>query len=346
MSCDLWPLSSTCLPEGWSTDPATWDDAQAEAVEAASEILRRLSGGVYGLCTLKIRPCRRRCAELYGADRVLRDGLGVSGGPWTPALIDGRMYNITCGCVGECGCSPLCEIILNPPAFDVLAVKIDGQTLPSTAYRVDQQRRLVRVDGQCWPDCQEIALEDTQPNTWSVLYRTGRPVPAGGRVAMTELATNLWQACNGMKCKLPARVTQVVRDGVTYDLIDDLSVFERGRTGLNRVDMWLASVNPYAARAPMAVWSPDLVTHRRTTFPDLGQVSPPDPGHDGATSFTYTQLAPSTLWIITHDLGFRPAGVQVHDNAGQEIVGQVEYPSLNVVTIEFSAPVSGVAYLS
>lgn len=269
MTCDLWPILPECLPQGWLADPATWDTEQTAAVTVATEILKRLSGGVYGLCTLKIRPCRRRCEQASNAMlyRELDVTAGGGGGPWIPALIDGQLYNITCGCVGQCGCSPLCEIILAPGAYDVTEVRVNGTVLPASDYRVDDNRRLVRTDEGCWPECQELRLPDTQPGTFSITFRTGQPVPAGGQMAVTDLALNLYQACRGKTCQLPSRVTQVVRDGVTWQLLDDLSVFDRGRTGLPRVDLWLASVNPYASRGPMRVWSPDTVRSRRTTWP-------------------------------------------------------------------------------
>lgn len=343
MVCEPWPVDPGCLPPGWSPDPTQWTAAQRQAVEVASEILKRLTAGAFGLCTLKIRPCRKRCEE--GNADLLRHSLGVVGGPWTPALIDGRMYNISCGCIGECGCSPLCELILNPYAYDILQVRLDGAVLPPTAYRVDDNRRLVRTDGGCWPDCQELARPDTEPGTWSVTYRTGVPVPPGGRMAVTDLAIQLWRACQGNKsCALPERVTQVVREGITYTLLDNLEVFERGRTGLNRVDLWLTSVNPYAARAPMRAWSPDTIRSRRTTWPTEPLIDEPGPGTPG--SYVHVQTTPAQVWTITHTLGFYPGGITVLDSASQEIVGEVSYPATNIVRIEFSAPVSGTAYLS
>jgi hypothetical protein len=341
MVCEPWPVDLTCLPKDWSTDDTEWDGAQRQAVEVASEILKRFSGGVYGLCALKIRPCRTR-----GGCRGLLDvSVEVGSSSWSPALIDGRMYNIACGCSGQCGCSPLSEIILNPAAYDILAVKVDGVVLPSTAYRVDDRRRLVRLDGLTWPDCQELALPDTEPGTFSVSYRTGNAVPAGGRMAVTDLAGQLWKACQDRKnCSLPERVTSVVREGITYTLLDNLDVFERGRTGLSRVDMWLASVNPYSARGSMAVYSPDTVRARRETWPTEDIPVPPDPGPGG--SYVYVQSVAAAVWTIVHPLGFRPGGVQVLNSLGQEVVGEVTYPDINTVRIAFSGPVAGTAYLS
>lgn len=372
--CENWPLDPNCLPTGWEPDQEDWTADQLQAVEAASEILHRLTAGVYGLCSLKIRPCRRRCEE-YG-DRYLFP-LGVSSGPWTPTMIDGRVYNITCGCAGECGCSPLCEIVLDPYAYDILQVKVDGAILPPSAYRVDDHRRLVRIDGACWPECQELALPDTAAGTFSITYRTGTPVPAGGRMAVTDLAVQLWKACSGAAgCVLPQRVTQVVREGVSYTLLDNMEVFDRGRTGLSRVDLWLSTVNPYNAKTQMRAWSPDTVRARRTTFPDqVGTVPPVPPvpgwvpwsavGQAGGVApldlmakiplqylpddlgdfYLHVQSTPAAVWTVQHNLGHYPSSVSVFsaDFTTQYDDFRVHHIDLNQLLIETSMPIAGVA---
>lgn len=52
-----------------------------------------------------------------------------------------------------------------------------------------------------------------------------------------------------------------------------------------------------------------------------------------------------SVWLITHDLGFNP-NVTTTNDAGEEIVGLVEYLSDNTLQITFSEAVSGWAYLS
>jgi hypothetical protein len=340
MACELWPLDPSCLPEGWAASPQLWDDEQRLAVEAATEILKSHTAGIFGLCALKVRPCRKGCA-----DRSLDYApMGVTGSPWTPMLIDGHAVNLTCGgCYGgDCGCSRLCETILDPGIHDILQVRIDGEILASTAYRVDDGRKLVRIDGDCWPDCQELALADTEPGTFSVLYRTGNPVPAGGRRAATELSVELWKSCRPGRGACPTlsdRVTQVVREGISYSY-DNLDVYERGRTGLNRVDMWLASVNPYNVRSQMRAWSPDIVRSRTTTWPQ--GALPPSPG---AQLFVHVQSVAALVWTVAHNLGFYPAGVRV-EGAASDSVGDVTYVDANTVRIVLHEPLTGVAYLS
>jgi hypothetical protein len=73
-------------------------------------------------------------------------------------------------------------------------------------------------------------------------------------------------------------------------------------------------------------------------FPPRG--APADVGH-----FTYGQAPPAAVWDITHNLGFFP-DVQVFDNSGDEVEGDVTHVSDNELVLTFSAPISGVAYLN
>jgi len=62
-------------------------------------------------------------------------------------------------------------------------------------------------------------------------------------------------------------------------------------------------------------------------------------------SYYHVQIAASAFWVVTHNLDFYP-NVTVIDSAGTVIIGDVNYLNANTVTISFSAPFSGRAYLS
>lgn len=63
------------------------------------------------------------------------------------------------------------------------------------------------------------------------------------------------------------------------------------------------------------------------------------------TGFEFTQAAPSSIWNITHNLGFKP-NVLVIDTSNNECHGIINQISINSLTITFSAAFSGIAYLS
>lgn len=68
----------------------------------------------------------------------------------------------------------------------------------------------------------------------------------------------------------------------------------------------------------------------------------------GSDMYTFTQSIAASVWIITHNLGFHP-NVRTEDLAGVNIHGTiVDDPGNpgNRLTITFSIPVAGKAYLS
>lgn len=341
--CAPWPLDPTCLPQGWSADPAQWTTRQRAAVRFSSSILYRLTAYQIGLCPVKVRPCRTP------SDCVTPWWSVQQAGPVALLPNAGRWLGYGCGCsTTPCGCGPLSEITLDPPATTITQVLVDGQALPANAYRVDGRRKLVRVDGGRWPECQDLALPDTAPGTWSVAYQTGTPpeLVDGADMANTALALEIDKACNGdTSCKLPKPVVRVVRDGIEYTYLNNFEAFQRGRTGLALVDMWLESVNPYSIKVPMQVYSPDTVHSRQqTTWPSP---SLPNPAPGGAQSYVHVQSVPATVWTMVHNLGFYPGGVELEDNDGNTIVGaEISYPDINTVRAELSVPLSGVATIS
>lgn len=339
-SCTLWPLVPDCLPDCWSPDPTEWTPLQRWSVEAAAAMLRRLTAGIYNFCPITIRPCRRNCPpERY---RYLNDPLAL---PWIPAMLDGKIYNLTCGvCRDECGCGPLSEIILDPFATEIIQVKVDGLVLPREAYRVDDWRKLVRLDGGQWPDCQNIDRPDTAPGTFSVSYWSGTVPDAGASFALTDLAVEWWKACQGKPCSLGENVRQVARQGITYDIDTVYESIREGRTGLKRVDLWIQSVNPHGLRRRFRVYSPDTIHGRRTTWPTTG-LPPVQPGPNPLGG-SWVFSTPQEVWLVQHGFGFTPAGVQASDMTGREVRGEVTYPDDNTVQIEFAQPTAGRVRLS
>lgn len=68
---------------------------------------------------------------------------------------------------------------------------------------------------------------------------------------------------------------------------------------------------------------------------------------DASLSYGYThnQLATASVWTITHGMGKFPS-VTVVDSGGSMVVGQVEYLDSNSLTVTFTAPFGGKAYLN
>lgn len=272
--CD-WPLATECCPDWTGVE----EGLKARATSWATEILWMLTGRIYGVCSVTIRPCASQCAIPQGTTYEGYAGnamIGGIAGIWTPSMIDGAWVNCSC----TTGCCSVCKLDLPfTPAASVTSIQIDGAVLapeyrsdPDDAespmfptYRVDSYDRLVRLDGGCWPGCQDLSLPLSEEGTWAITYDFGIPVPAGGQIAAAELACEFAKACSGdSSCKLPSRVQSVSRQGVTMTLLDTLSdLWKEGRTGLFNVDLWLSAVNPHGLRERSAVYTPELLRKRR-----------------------------------------------------------------------------------
>lgn len=61
--------------------------------------------------------------------------------------------------------------------------------------------------------------------------------------------------------------------------------------------------------------------------------------------YEFEQASPSSTWSITHPLGGKPS-VSVVDSSGTIVIGEVSYNSNTLVTVQFTAPFSGYAYLT
>lgn len=63
------------------------------------------------------------------------------------------------------------------------------------------------------------------------------------------------------------------------------------------------------------------------------------------TAFIYEQAQPATMWIINHNLGYRPA-VELLDTGGQEIDGDISHPTVNQTVIMLQPATAGIARLT
>lgn len=269
-----WPVDTSCVGDwdDWETEPDPEADPpvigvpryseadKARAIAYAGQSMRLLTGFRVGGCPITVRPAAERCRE-----RTWRTYPVMGSAPWTPVSIGGHWINLACGHGGgACGCLGAREVRLygNPGRSSIVEVKVDGMVLDPTAYRLDPGALLVRLDGEPWPMCQDLAKADTEPGTWSVTYTPGVPVDGLGAAAAGRLAAEFVKACADGQCDLPVTVTQVVREGVTLTL--GVGAFPGGRTGIREVDAYLERWNPHGLTTPSTVHSPDVRRPRRT----------------------------------------------------------------------------------
>lgn len=206
------------------------------------------------------------CATLLANDPLLTTGLKVAseilyeltGRQW-PGVRSTIERPIWCSCQRHptiCECGSLSEVVLSRgPVIAVSQVKVYGDVIDPARYRLDGGNRLVWMRDPdpshqqrffSWPACQILEFPDTEAWTWSVAYSYGRVRPEGGRMAAAALGCQLALAMGAgagtSACRLPQRVTNITRQGVSMVVLDPLTLIKDGLTGLPEVDMWVSSI--------------------------------------------------------------------------------------------------------
>lgn len=255
----------TCVP--WTPNMgccSDWDslhfDLRNRAVDLAWSAMRFLTAGLVGSCPVSLRPCapKTSCDPCWSA---------YSQGSLAPVVRDGNWYNTGYCYDNGCSCGTLSEIVLPGQVADVHQVLVDGFVLPCASYRLDDGNKLVRVDGFDWPTCQDMTAGDWELGSFAVHYVPGVKPTEAGLWAAGVLACEFSKACRGDKCRLPASVTAVTRQGVSYQF--DNSMFANGQTGIREVDAYILSVNPNRLKTPPRVWSPDMRQGRFVPLTDV-----------------------------------------------------------------------------
>lgn len=259
--CTGWPVSWACNQAYADTLDAS---VKAYAETLAAQTLQMLTGYRVGGCPIEVRPCSPRCAP--GTWLTAPDGsinwAGYSGWGMSPYVGASGQWLNACGCkTNDCSCTAVSQVILPGPIGSIEYVSIDGVNLPTTAYRVDNFDRLVRIDGEQWPTCQDMSA-DSGVGTFIVSYLHGNPVDMVGSFVAGILAVEFAKACAGADCALPARVTSVTRQGVSMQM--DVEMFAGGRTGIEAVDSYIRIWNPMQSQKT-GIYSPDLPRARQVT---------------------------------------------------------------------------------
>lgn len=232
--CTQWidgdDVADCCSVE--STSGAIFDTV----AEQASDILFELSGRQFpGLCEKTVRPeCVCSCGY-----QILSRGHII--GPWDWGY---PWWSFCDFCLVSC--EPSLVKLSGYPIREISEVLIDGAALAADQYRVFRNRYAMRLDDGRWPVRQDLTLADTEEGTFSITYSYGADPPALGIAAAAQLGCELYKACNGETCALPAGTTRVINQGIT---IDKLAFTTWGfqnkewRTGLSLVDAFLSTYN-------------------------------------------------------------------------------------------------------
>lgn len=217
------------------------------AVQAASEVLYHATAQRFGLCEVKLRPCRQSCWSSFPWHNWWQWGTYPQ-----PYWWNGTWYNLACGnCPDDsCSCVALDETTLPGPVNSVVEVKLDGVVLvEGVDYRIDDYRKLVRLGGNLWPFCQDMTLDDTEVGTWSATVNFGEPVPALGSLAVGELATEIVKYLLCLECQLPQGVVDISRQGISMSIANITDLLKTGFVNLRMCDLFIRFTNPNGLKA-------------------------------------------------------------------------------------------------
>ena len=183
------------------------------------------------------------------------------------------------------------------------------------------------------------------PEPIDVTYMYGSVPPTAGRRAARTLAEQLILAWRGDEdCELPARVTSISREGVSFTLLDSQDFLDDLRTGVYSVDLFLKTVNSAGARMPAKVFSPDAPRAQRLSpqppfeYPESAQDLHGD--RNGAVfEIRYSEIdamavGPGSGW--TPELVLRSAGKTrtstvtdlQFDDDNDRLFGQISYAQI------------------
>lgn len=251
----LYPFRPWCTPAEVAASPALAkvtnpDGAWLErSCVAATEFLTTATFRRFrGLREVELRPCCtcsfQRMA-LWMAWPVISAAWVGRPSPDPVPVIEG---------VAPCGCSYSSEVVLPDDVALVTAVKIDGEVF--TGWRLDSGKRLIRTDDLSWPCCSNVALPDTEDHTFSVHVVVGEePMELAGMAAV-ELAAEFFLAlADPSQCRLPTRVQNVTRQGVSWTKVDTTTLTKDGQLGLRLCDIFLSRFGKRRQR--MRIASPE-----------------------------------------------------------------------------------------
>lgn len=209
-------------------------DVKGIHADIAMDIIDSATQVLYGLSGRKYRG-RRVVQELYGCDSGGRCNFGMGhamGYSHNRRSHDGVIQ------------------LRGRPVQRVLQVSLDttGAIIPPHLWRLVDGRYIEPTRNGGWSPCQSVR----------VTYAYGAEPTRLAKQAALGLAGNLALMQQGSDaCQLPARVTSVSRQGLSFSVLDPQDFLKDGRTGVYEVDLFLKTVNPDHARMRPRVVTPD-----------------------------------------------------------------------------------------
>lgn len=235
LGCEAYPYVTAeefiaCCPA--ATDMEEDDPAVVDAITDASMVVYYLTGKQFhGTCTTTVRP----------------------------GCLSGTCY---------CGCSPRQVNLGLWPVTELISVRYGGTLYEDLdledMFHINDWHYLARNDGERWLSGNQWAVADSEQDNatdgyvFEVTVEHGLAAPRLLARATKALACQFVLACADQECKLPTRVTAVVRSGISMDIASVSDMLRDGKTGIYEVDLAIQVFNPSKLQSPSFAWHPGI----------------------------------------------------------------------------------------
>lgn len=248
---------NTCCKATRTADPPVDPDIVWSFISAASEAMYYWLGRQFrGKCEATFRPKVRGC--VCSRDYAIQGDDPTGGGTWNGAC--------------SCGWPHLNQIDLGYfPVTSINTIWMNGAAQTVANYHIDEYRYLVANDGSPFPIYNNLYSEkgdahDVEGNrVFEVSICYGQAVPELAKRAAARLACELIKDCMDIPCALPDRTVNVVRQGVSQQIVSAQDMIAAGLIGILEIDLALKAYNPSKLQSPSFIWSPDLRQGGRRT---------------------------------------------------------------------------------
>lgn len=243
LACETYPyidaeefIGSSCCKEANELDVE--DERVLDAIDDASIIIYYLTGKQFGgTCTGRVRP---------------------------PCL-SGFCH---------CGCTPNQIELGFWPVTELTSIRYQGETLEGADladFQINEFHYLARKDGEPFLSGNQFApaggTHDNEDDgyVFEVTFEYGLTVPRLIKRATKALACELLKGCGCLAgpCKLPEKVTNITRSGLSMTVTSAADLLEKGRTGIYEVDMAIKVFNPIGMQSPSFIFQPQKDYGRR-----------------------------------------------------------------------------------
>lgn len=176
----------------------------------------------------------------------------------------------------QCGCTPNQINLGLWPITELTSVRYQGVTYEDAAltstFHIIGHRYLARLDGEAFLSGNQWAVAGGSHDVaadgyvFEATVEYGMPAPRLLTRAARALACDFIKACcsSDQPCKLPERVTNIVRSGISMEVGSVVHLLEKGRTGIFEVDLAIQTFNPSKLQSPSFLWMPNKEYGRKS----------------------------------------------------------------------------------